>query len=193
LGIGTIWDLYGLAPSSAPCEYRFDSEASEQYRQISECTTSVPLEQEATCGHWALNCFDENELMTPRGGSSLSRITVGSLVDMGYPVDLDRADPLSSSDLDSTCDCSRRARELEADSATFDKKKPRRLSDEGMAAAVAAGMEYLEEQRQQIEQSQQSLIGGGDRDLGGTVVAVFYMENDIIYDVIVRYPTEGEK
>ncbi|NNF14096.1 MAG: hypothetical protein HKN72_12770 [Gemmatimonadetes bacterium] len=120
LGVGTIWSYRGLlqAPSSDrsanPCTVNnpgadthftgaltrdaFDAAGGADYP-----TAKVPVangEFGAGCGsadgHWRESVMD-TELMTPfiDGGqlNPLSAITVQSLADLGYPVDLDLADP----------------------------------------------------------------------------------------------------
>ena len=107
LGIGTIWDFGGRDLLTNNGGFfkkdnpRFTGEiATAQYNQIFNNTeTSVPVENTGGEGtrdsHWRESVFD-NELMTGflDGGvdNPLSRITAGSLEDIGYEVDLTAAD-----------------------------------------------------------------------------------------------------
>ena len=77
---------------------------------MSGCTTAPPVEDEGgegtACGHWDEQCFVD-ELMTGFSSGSLpmSRVTVGSLEDLGYVVNYGAADAFTSNDLGAVCRC----------------------------------------------------------------------------------------
>ena len=81
------------------------------------------------------------------GNNPLSRITVGSLEDLGYTnLVYSAADRYTASDLGSGCNCRRRA--LADSSSTLlrssgKKGRPRKLSEETRAYAYQKGLEFL--------------------------------------------------
>ena len=98
LGIGTIWDELGLLDADTTNPRFTGSAATAEYNAIFGVSeTSVPVEAGGGPGtvfsHWRESVFD-NELMTGFADPAerLSRITVGSLQDLGYEVDFDAAD-----------------------------------------------------------------------------------------------------
>lgn len=106
IGFGTIWtNLFLLRGLFFP---RFvGSEALAQYRSL--CNPAafwVPVENNGgpgtARGHWEEDIF-VNELMTgflsPNVPNPLSAITIGSLADLGYQVNLNAADPYSCSSI----------------------------------------------------------------------------------------------
>ena len=112
LGIGTLWNRFGFLqnpslPSALGADTHFDGPfAISAFDDIGGWRytggAKVPVEnQEGGQGsrdsHWRQSVFS-NELMTPfisQGPNPLSRVTVASLQDLGYEVDLDRADPFA--------------------------------------------------------------------------------------------------
>ena len=116
LGIGPLWREKGLNDSDAdgdPCDdsYLKNSHAQQEWETLG-CSGPLPVEcrqegeaAEGTNGkHWDEACLT-NELMTgfipttTNESTPLSKITIGSLKDLGYEVDFDTADPFSISDL----------------------------------------------------------------------------------------------
>jgi hypothetical protein len=104
LGIGTLWQSQGLVTDLGTFDPRFRGTfATAEYNRIfGRNESSVPIESFATAGpgsaegHWRESTFT-NELMTPFLGSlgevsPLSRVTVASLADLGYQVNLANAD-----------------------------------------------------------------------------------------------------
>lgn len=99
LGIGTLWDP-ALGFTSVPdfvSNNRFVGPQGQSAFNMLGGTGGVPLEDDD--GHWSESTLD-NELMTPVlifgfGGpeNPLSRITAGALLDLGYTVNLNAADP----------------------------------------------------------------------------------------------------
>ena len=100
IGIGTIWSEKGLLQDAGGNNPRFTGQAATQaYNEISGNTeSSVPVANTGGPGtadaHWREGVF-HNELMTgylDMGDNLLSRVTAGSLADLGYTVNLEAAD-----------------------------------------------------------------------------------------------------
>jgi hypothetical protein len=110
LGIGTVWEDKGLLKRAGTNNPRFEGQgAMQEYRTlrgpVARRTRRVPVENTGGQGtadsHWREAIFS-NELMSGFiGGANnpLSRLTVASLGDMGYEVDLDAAEPYALPDL----------------------------------------------------------------------------------------------
>lgn len=103
LGIGTIWSHKGLLSDAGTSNPTFVGErAMEEFGALlggGSVPTPVPAENRGGAGtrdsHWRETVF-HNELMSgfiAAPNNPLSRVTVGSLEDLGYAVDLDAADP----------------------------------------------------------------------------------------------------
>ena len=100
LGIGTLWDdLIGGSSSDDPyftgalALAAFDSAGGTSYT----AGAKVPVEERVEA-HWRRDVFDgegQSEVMTPvlTIGASLSAITIQSLADLGYTVDVSLAQP----------------------------------------------------------------------------------------------------
>lgn len=100
LGIGTIWSTRGLLSGAGTSNPIFTgAQATAQYNALfGTNATGVPVENTGGSGtrdaHWRETTFG-NELMTGwlnNGVNPLSRVTVASLADLGYQVDITRAD-----------------------------------------------------------------------------------------------------
>ncbi|MEU9853620.1 leishmanolysin-related zinc metalloendopeptidase [Streptomyces sp. NPDC047974] len=101
LGIGTLWDDFGLRegfPGPNPT-YVGAAGMKEFGSLVGEPPGPVPVANVGGLGsagsHWRESVFD-NELMSPNidgNDNPLSRLTVASLQDLGYTVDLDAAEP----------------------------------------------------------------------------------------------------
>lgn len=108
LGIGTIWEQLGLLSGGGGSDPRFTgANATAEYNNIfGTSASSVPVENTGGAGtrdgHWRESVFD-NELMTgflnQGQANPLSRVTVASLADLGYQVNLNAADPYSAPSL----------------------------------------------------------------------------------------------
>jgi len=108
LGIGTMWSFKELVEGLDTDNPRFIGQlATTEYSALrgSEQTDGVPVENTGgpgtRGGHWRETVF-RNELMSgfiAEPGNPLSRVTAGSLADMGYQVDLEKADPYELVDL----------------------------------------------------------------------------------------------
>jgi hypothetical protein len=98
LGIGTLWNTFGLLIGGGTNDPGFaGSQAIAEYGDLGG-SGLVPVEnmggQGTRDGHWRESIFD-NELMTGFLNDSfnpLSRLTIASLADLGYDVDLGAAD-----------------------------------------------------------------------------------------------------
>ncbi|HQR09287.1 MAG TPA: leishmanolysin-related zinc metalloendopeptidase [Gemmatales bacterium] len=100
LGIGTIWSTRGLLTGAGGSNPLFTgAQATAQYNAIfGTHATGVPVENTGGSGtrdaHWRESTFG-NELMTGwlnNGVNPLSRVTIASLADLGYQVDISKAD-----------------------------------------------------------------------------------------------------
>jgi hypothetical protein len=103
LGIGTIWTDKGLLSGGGTSNPIFTgANATAQYNQIfGTSAPGVPVENMGGGGtadaHWRESIL-VNELMTGylnNGANPLSKITIGSLADLGYTVNYAAADPYS--------------------------------------------------------------------------------------------------
>jgi hypothetical protein len=104
IGIGTVWKRKGVLKSAGTTNPFFEGPASRTaFHNIGGMGNRVPVENEGGGGtrdsHWRERFF-RNELMTgyisPAGTKNpLSVLTIASLADLGYDVDLSKADPYS--------------------------------------------------------------------------------------------------
>jgi hypothetical protein len=100
LGVGTLWRTRGLVVGAGTTNPVFTgTRALQEYNALfRRNATGVPVENTGGSGtrdaHWRESTF-RNELMTGflnSGVNPLSRITVASMADLGYTVDMSRAD-----------------------------------------------------------------------------------------------------
>ncbi|WP_181781076.1 leishmanolysin-related zinc metalloendopeptidase [Pseudonocardia pini] len=99
LGIGTLWARAGLLTGQGTDDPRFTGEgAVAEWAELGG-TGDVPVENTGGDGtregHWRESTF-ATELMSgfiAQRGNPLSRVTVASLGDLGYTVDLEAAEP----------------------------------------------------------------------------------------------------
>ena len=105
LGIGTVWTSKSLLKGAGTTNPTFRGKAAmKEYGLLKGPTvkpTPVPVENTGGPGtansHWRETVF-RSEMMTGfigPSGNPLSRMTVGSLQDLGYVVDLNAAEPYS--------------------------------------------------------------------------------------------------
>jgi hypothetical protein len=112
-GIGATWAFLGVTgPVAENCPY-IGEMATAEYKTLSGCDV-VPIEQSgdagSRCKHWAESCLN-TELMTTTldtGANPMSRVTIGSLADLGYAVNYTNAQPFTADDLDPSCLCNNR-------------------------------------------------------------------------------------
>jgi hypothetical protein len=108
LGIGTVWSLKNLLAGATGSNPTFTgSGAMTAYKALRAATRRrrVPVENTGGPGtrgsHWRETVF-RNELMSgfiAAPGNPLSRLTVASLADLGYEVDLAASEPYALPDL----------------------------------------------------------------------------------------------
>ncbi|MGF1601984.1 MAG: leishmanolysin-related zinc metalloendopeptidase [Thermosynechococcaceae cyanobacterium] len=100
LGIGTIWNSLDLLTGAGGADPQFvGSQATAEYNRLFGVNaSSVPVANVGgpgtRDGHWRESTFG-NELMTGTlnsGVNPISRVTIGSLADLGYTVNLGAAD-----------------------------------------------------------------------------------------------------
>jgi hypothetical protein len=104
LGIGTLWSSRGLVTGTTGTNPRFTgAQATAAYNQIfGRNDSSVPVEGGGGSGtrnaHWRESVFT-SELMTgwASGAMQMSRVTIGSLADIGYVVNMNAADAFTPS------------------------------------------------------------------------------------------------
>mgnify|MGYP000135590003 CR=1 FL=1 len=101
VGSGTLWAYKGLIVGAGGSNPRFmGRNAIAEYRRISPGNpTSIPVEGDGGQGtrdsHWDERAFGDELLTGFLSGRKrpLSRMSLASLVDMGYQIDLRKADP----------------------------------------------------------------------------------------------------
>ncbi len=102
LGIGTIWGLKGLLVGCDPATANpvfLGTRAMEEFGDlIGDAPTPVPVANTGgpgtRCGHWRESIFG-HELMTGfinAGNNPVSRLTIASMEDLGYEVDISVAE-----------------------------------------------------------------------------------------------------
>lgn len=99
LGIGTLWSQDGLVLNHGTTDPRYiGAQAFASYQVIGGRAPTVPLESSGGDGtaesHWRESTFGW-EVMTgyiAAADNPLSRMTIGSLADLGYAINYDRAD-----------------------------------------------------------------------------------------------------
>lgn len=103
IGVGTIWDRKNLLEGSGTTNPTFTGQnAMAEYGKLrggDSGSTPVPIENTGGVGtrnsHWRESIF-RNELMSgfiAEASNPISRVTVASLQDMGYVVDMNAAEP----------------------------------------------------------------------------------------------------
>jgi hypothetical protein len=107
IGVGTIWERKGLLKDTGTPTVRFvGKNARKEFGKLKKSKAAdVPVENTGgpgtADGHWRESVF-RNELMSgfiAALNNPLSRLTVASLQDMGYEVDLSKAEPYKLPDL----------------------------------------------------------------------------------------------
>ena len=103
LGIGTLWARLGLVAGSGTNDPLFTgTHARQAYTDLTTIAgRDVPLANQGGAGtaegHWRESVFGQ-ELMTgflDDGVNPLSQLTIASLRDIGYSIDMDAADPFA--------------------------------------------------------------------------------------------------
>lgn len=98
LGIGTIWSYKNLKGGTASDPRYVGSSAISAYKTLGGSEASIPLENTGGSGtfgaHWRESIFS-NEVMTGylnSGVNPISIISIASMIDLGYSVDLSQAE-----------------------------------------------------------------------------------------------------
>jgi hypothetical protein len=171
------------------------------YQQNWGCSGRPPIEQDGGAGiagsHFDEECFGD-ELMTgwlPTTSAApqpLSKLTIAVLDDSGYSVDYSQADSYSK------C-CFGRRRGLRSSVRSLNigngngQGQKKVISPAGHQRAVAYGKEKLKEARLAPGQARRvdgnpgldHVDGNGVIHVGDLLTTVFYMEDDVIFDVEV--------
>lgn len=186
LGFGSLWTSQGIAQvNGGKCVYT-GARARAEYKAISGCD-SVPN----TCGHWDETCLNR-ELMTPSfdTNTSLSRITIGSMEDLGFVVDYSTAEAFSAQDIAPSCRQLCPARNLiegESEGAANDaenasRSKRRQLSAEGYTKAVDFGRSTFTTDNIFARRP----LVPGTKYVGDQMVYILYMEDNELYSIQVQ-------
>ena len=112
----------------------------------------------------------------------LSRLTIGTLQDIGYSVNYNQADPYTANDMNPGCVCNRRR--LGRSHAQSTTPKRRKLSQEGQDAAIAYGEALLS------SMDTKEVESNSEVELDPTVF-VLYAEGDQIHGVHVVADENG--
>jgi hypothetical protein len=202
-GIGTLWEQQGVAGAdTANCPYK-GVNANREYRAISGCSV-VPIELDGgtgtRCGHWDDFCLRTELLTGYLGGgvkNPLSKITIGSLQDLGYSVSYAAADAYTAANLDPSCLCRRRDRSilemLHGDTLQLGLRspdtRPRRLSAEMLKVAIDYGRSVLAKRRNPLIVDQFLSLQSNDVQaafVGDQVVSVMVRDGEGLFSVVVR-------
>jgi len=178
LGINEfVWNLTGaitIDAESETCTYRSNTTTAREWESLSGCTGGPPLASD--CDGWTEECL-QDEVMTGIPSNrphQMSRLTVGTLRDIGYQVNLNKADRFRRQDLNSSCLCSNRRR---LGTPGVSQSTPRRrLSDDMQKRAMAYGHDFM------ARNSVDSLQGDF---LRGSVAVVYVEEGGEIFKVVV--------
>ena len=95
MGIGTIWEDKGLLKSEGNEVYFTGPLAIEAYRAAggsAPASKGVPVSP-VDQGHWYFSDDHYGDVMEANASLLVSAITIQSLADLGYVVDLSQADP----------------------------------------------------------------------------------------------------
>ena len=192
LGVGNLWYEKGLI-GGGECPYA-GYHAVAEFQKIGGCSV-IPTGD--FCVHWSEKCM-LTELMTsfinPLGPNPLSRITIGSLHDMGYQVDYSWADSFTINDLNATmpgCVCNPTRRHLrsehsqsEASSAwsTLDAPVKQKIQDVGREYLDRAAANIFGD-RQRVPSKSQD--GSDAIYVGNQIVFVIAQVNEQIISVAV--------
>jgi Leishmanolysin len=205
-GLGFNWYYQGVSGSEADkCPYT-GVNANREYKAVSGCN-AVPLEQEAAkaaCNHWDEECLVD-ELMTGvlRRGSSpmLSRITIGSLQDLGYKVNYNKADKYTKANLGPGCTCpsTRRTRRrflAHGDTMHLGQVRPSSDHNQGARRKISASAHQMAMEYGQSLLAKRAAAHQADRHaqegtseavyVGHKVVSVLVYDEDDVYGVLVH-------
>jgi hypothetical protein len=141
LGIGTVWVDKGLLHGAGTSHPTFTGlGAKKEYATLRgvKSSAAVPVENSGGPGtrdsHWKDDLFG-NELMTGfvrNAGNPLSRMTVASLQDLGYTVDLNAAESYKLPSPSALAALAGATRELHGSGSAIRPTDPIRLSSESL-------------------------------------------------------------
>jgi hypothetical protein len=150
LGVGTLWNNNQLHSGNKADDNYEGSEAKQAWVDMG-CSGQLPIETDGGSGtaggHWDETCL-RGELMTGylSGAMELSRLTIASLKDMGYGVNLDAADEFSIDRLGncgSYCPEARRQLRVGRQAHPLTEKKGK-VSEEGHATILEAAAKEMQ-------------------------------------------------
>lgn len=140
IGIGTIWDRKNLLSGAGGGNPTFKgANAKREYGRLKGTgPVVVPVENQGGPGtrdsHWRETVF-KNELMSgyiAGVGNPLSKLTVASLMDLGYQVDMNKAEPYSLPNLQALAEAGLAASEEAHHAHTLPIFAPKVLPDESL-------------------------------------------------------------
>lgn len=119
-----------------------------------------------------------SRISSSNNGLPISRITVGSLEDMGYEVDYSKADPLFASDLSPNCVCT-----IRRGFANITESPKAEMSARAHAEAVAYGKSILETVSESLSPP---ALPEGVIDRSRDWILILYEEDGEVHSVFVR-------
>lgn len=210
LGIGTLWQTQSITGSpSTNCPYN-GANANREYESLTGCTR-IPMELDGKagtrCRHFDDGCMN-SELMTgfinSRGDNPLSKMTIGSLQDLGYKsVNYAKADTYKISDVNNKCICNRRLLQQEQQQLKVNstsnintdvfvvplqshggisngtsnvQSRHRKLSEEGLRIAVKYGRSMLKQAKDEFDK----LNADNSKNNKGNEVDVKFVGADVV-------------
>ena len=188
LGFGNLWNGAGIDDLRDEAnDVYIGANGLDAWQNTIGCTTGQ-LPVDPASGHWSEDCL-VSEVMTPSADPGeeeiLSIITLRSMQDLGYQVDLSQADEYTICNVAETCTefCPERAdaactrRRLDSTNnlrATSTVKA--KLSDKGEATILEMAVDHFrKEDAHQLEQQQE---GGETTRPTSTTFSVIYKENN---------------
>ena len=181
LGFGNFWNDAELVDE--PSSVYVGTNGLDAWRNTIGCTTGQLPVQDNDFGHWSEECL-LSELMTPSINAAettqLSIITLRSMQDLGYEVDLGQADSFSICNIAESCTafcperatatCSRRLGSTNLRAIT-----KFALSDKSEAAILEMAVAHFRKEDERKLQQQE--LNENDRSFN-SVFSVTYKEND---------------
>jgi hypothetical protein len=185
--MGTLWTRKGLTDSNTQfCQYKLDSEASDEHQRLSGCNANVrvPLENFAgegqDCGHWSEFCYN-TEILSSQGESEgidqpISRVTIAGLEDLGYGVDYRSADPFTVNSLNEDCVCDPLTGQAPGNVVVQEPTASRTAR----TAALAYGRALL------TQRAAMQVVGDSETVyIGDQVVSIAYLDQGVVSYVVV--------
>lgn len=190
LGIGSLWEFNGVYTRGEDF-YADGTHAQAEFEALG-CSGLLPVETEFGAGtafaHWDEECLS-HELMTgflSGRDQPFSKITVGSLEDMGYEVDYDAADDYTINDLGFCGDSCDNPVNIPGRLLQYSGVKPKPiLSHNGLAAARRYAKKELLAQQAQVDKM--GRLPEGVRYVGGEHLVVMYSEADALFSVPIAW------